>query len=188
MVAEWRRAASPAPSAEGRPRGRRLPRRGGGARGRPGARSETRVASGPGGAGGGWPDVRRWPTFVEGFARVAEQRGEWPSTGSTLVWESIPSGRGRVTERVVDSAPDRLVTRVFEKRLSGTQVAAFAEDAEGARVSLELEYELSSGGPLRALADALFIRRAVRDMLVRTLRRFAIEADEEAQVGADDRT
>jgi Polyketide cyclase / dehydrase and lipid transport len=151
-------------------------------------RSEGTVALGPDAARRLWTDVRRWPTFVEGFARVVEQRGEWPSAGSTLIWESIPSGRGRVTERVVDSAPDRLVTRVFEKRLSGTQVAAFAEDAEGARVSLELEYELLSGGPLGALADALFIRRAVRDMLARTLRRFAIEADEEARVGAEDRT
>ena len=141
-------------------------------------RFETTVRLAPDPARRLWTDLRRWPTFVEGFARVVEQRGEWPSAGSTVVWESIPSGRGRVTERVVESAPDRLVTRVFEKRLSGTQVAAFAEDAEGARVSLELEYQLSSGGPLRALADALFIRRAVRDMLVRTLRRFAIEADE----------
>jgi Polyketide cyclase / dehydrase and lipid transport len=151
-------------------------------------RSETTVALGPDAARRLWTDVRRWPTFVEGFARVVEQRGEWPSAGSTLIWESIPSGRGRVTERIVDRAPDRLVTRVFEKRLSGTQVAAFAEDADGARVNLELEYELSSGGPLGALADALFIRRAVRDMLARTLRRFAIEADEEARVGAEDRT
>jgi hypothetical protein len=151
-------------------------------------RSETTVALGADAARRLWTDVRRWPTFVEGFARVVEQRGEWPAAGSTLIWESIPSGRGRVTERVVESAPDRLVTRVFEKRLSGTQVAAFAEHPEGARVSLELDYELSSGGALRVLADALFIRRAVRDMLARTLRRFAIEADEEARVGAEDRS
>jgi hypothetical protein len=51
---------------------------------------------------------------------------------------------------------------------------------EGTRVELTLDYELSKYGPLRAVADVLFIRRALRDALRRTLRRFAIEAEEEA--------
>jgi hypothetical protein len=46
-------------------------------------------------------------------------------------------------------------------------------------VSLRLEYELTKDGPLSALADVLFIRRAVRDALGRTLRRYAVEAEEE---------
>jgi hypothetical protein len=45
---------------------------------------------------------------------------------------------------------------------------------------LELEYELTGAGPLAALTDALFIRRALRDMLRRTVSRFAVEAQEEA--------
>jgi hypothetical protein len=37
-------------------------------------------------------------------------------------------------------------------------------------------------GPLRAVADFIFIRRALRDSLRRTLRRFAVEAAEEARL------
>ena len=47
-------------------------------------------------------------------------------------------------------------------------------------MELTLEYELARGGPFRGLADALFIRRALRDALRRTVRRFAVEAEEEA--------
>ena len=47
-------------------------------------------------------------------------------------------------------------------------------------MELRLDYELTRYGPARALADVLFIRRALRDALRRTLRRFAVEADEEA--------
>jgi hypothetical protein len=45
---------------------------------------------------------------------------------------------------------------------------------------MQLDYELQQGGPLRAITDALFIRRALSDALVRTLRRFSTEAAEEA--------
>ena len=44
---------------------------------------------------------------------------------------------------------------------------------------MSLEYGLSLG-PLRGVADALFIRRALRDALRRTLFRFGLEAEEEA--------
>ena len=47
-------------------------------------------------------------------------------------------------------------------------------------MALELEYTLTTGGPLRFLTDLFFIRRAEGDALARTLRRFAIEAAEEA--------
>lgn len=127
-----------------------------------------------------WTDVRRWPTFVEGFARVLEPSGEWPREGAKLVWESIPGGRGRVTERVTASEPGAFATEVYEQRLSGTQAVAFEAHERGTRVSLRLEYELTGGGPLNALADVLFIRRAVRDALGRTLRRYAVEAEEES--------
>ncbi|MFL5867343.1 MAG: SRPBCC family protein [Thermoleophilaceae bacterium] len=127
-----------------------------------------------------WTDVRRWPTFVEGFARVLELSDDWPGDGSKLVWESIPGGRGRVTEQVVASGPGRFATQVFEEALTGRQAVRVAEDAEGSRVELSLEYELSQYGPLRAVADVIFIRRALRDALRRTLGRFAVEAEEEA--------
>jgi hypothetical protein len=127
-----------------------------------------------------WTDLSRWSTFVEGFARVIEVDPGWPGEGSRVVWESIPSGRGRVTEKVVESAPGQFSTMVFEDRLSGRQTLRAIESEAGARVELTLEYTLTSYGPLGPLADAIFIRRALRDSLGRTMQRFAVEAEEEA--------
>jgi Polyketide cyclase / dehydrase and lipid transport len=128
-----------------------------------------------------WTDVRRWSTFVEGFARVLEQDGGWPAEGSRVIWESVPAGRGRVTEKVLEGpTSDRFATMVFEDRLAGKQLFRVAESASGSRVELSLEYTLTKYGPLGAAADAIFIRRAVRDSLERTLARFAVEAEEEA--------
>jgi len=143
-----------------------------------------------------WSDVRRWPTFVEGFRHALEVSADWPAAGAHVVWQSVEGGRGRVTERVVehvdrgDSAgavSPRLVTRVFEDALTGTQTVSFApvESSEAARVELSLDYELTPTGfarrgPLGKVADALFIRRALRDAAQRGLRRFGVEAEEEA--------
>jgi hypothetical protein len=126
-----------------------------------------------------WTDVGRWPTFVEGFAHAIEVSDDWPAEGSKLVWQSIPGGRGRVTEQVIVNGPGRFSTRVYEDALRGQQAVRISEDASGARVEVSLDYELSKYGPLQALADFLFIRRALRDSLRRTLRRFAVEAEEE---------
>ena len=63
------------------------------------------------------------------------------------------------------------------------EVSEVGAGADAAEVELSLEYELARYGPLRGLADALFIRRALRDALRRTLYRFAIEAEEEASLG-----
>jgi hypothetical protein len=128
-----------------------------------------------------WTDTRRWPTFVEGFARVVEQDPAWPAEGSRLVWESVPAGRGRVTEKVVrGAAADRFATQIFEERLMGVQTLRAAESEAGSRVELSLEYTLTKYGALGGVADAIFIRRALRDSLRRTLARFAVEAEEEA--------
>jgi Polyketide cyclase / dehydrase and lipid transport len=127
-----------------------------------------------------WADVSRWPSFVEGFARHVELDAGWPAEGSRVVWESVPTGRGRVTEKVVETGPDRLATMVFEERLAGRQTLRAVESEGGARVELSLEYALTKYGPLGPVADAIFIRRALRDSLRRTLARFAVEAEEEA--------
>jgi Polyketide cyclase / dehydrase and lipid transport len=127
-----------------------------------------------------WSDPARWPSFVEGFARVLERSGEWPHEGAKLVWESTPEGRGRVTERVVERGPAVFATQVYDKSATGIQALRVLEDAEGSRVQLSLEYELARAGPLGAVTDLLFIRRALGDSLGRTLRRFAVEAEEEA--------
>jgi hypothetical protein len=128
-----------------------------------------------------WTDVERWPTFVEGFARPLERAPDWPAAGARLVWESSPAGRGRVTEKVLEGeGTDRFVTAVFEDRLHGTQSFRVVESEAGSRAELSLEYTLTKYGPLSAVADAIFIRRAIRDSLRRTLARFAVEAEEEA--------
>ena len=128
-----------------------------------------------------WSDVRRWPSFVEGLARVGEPSGDWPEPGSKVVWESGPGGRGRVTEKGVERTHARFATDVFERRLRGRQTAEFGPAGDGgAHVRLALDYELARGGPLGLATDVLFVRRALREALVRTLRRFAVEAEDEA--------
>ena len=136
----------------------------------------------PGHAWALWTDVRRWPTFVEGFSQIVERSSDWPTKGAKVVWTSTPGGRGRVTEKVVAAEPAaRFETHVYEEALSGTQLTSFARADDGrTRVELRLDYELARGGPLRALADVLFIRRALTQALHRTLARFATEAAEEA--------
>jgi hypothetical protein len=129
-----------------------------------------------------WADVDRWPSFVEGYARLIELREPWPEAGGRVVWESTPTGRGRVTETVVSRSSDRFSVQVFEPALAGTQTLLVAPADDGSEVELSLEYELSRYGPLRGLADMLFIRRALRDSLRRTLTRFRIEAEEEARL------
>jgi hypothetical protein len=130
-----------------------------------------------------WIDVRRWPTFVDGFGHVERLDEDWPARGAKLVWRSTPDGRGTVTERVTDSAPGRvLVTDVFEERCAGVQTVTFEPDAEGSVVELELDYELAKGGPLKGITDVLFIRARQAEALRRTLRRFATEAAEEAEL------
>jgi Polyketide cyclase / dehydrase and lipid transport len=143
------------------------------------AGAEIVVALPPGDAQALWTDVDRWPTFIEGFGHVVRKSEEWPATGAKLVWESNPGGRGRVTERVSASAPGAFATEVLEERLHGIQALAFEAVEQGTRVTLRLEYGLTAGGPLAAITDLLFIRRAVRDALRRTLRRYAVEAQEE---------
>jgi Polyketide cyclase / dehydrase and lipid transport len=129
-----------------------------------------------------WTDPDRWPAFLEGFGHVLEVDASWPDAGSKAVWDSIPGGRGRVTELVLERDGGRLVTQVFEEALAGTQTFTVAPAPAGGTsiVELTLEYELGRGGPFRGLADVLFIRRALRDALHRTVRRFAVEAEEEA--------
>ena len=127
-----------------------------------------------------WADVSRWPSFIEGFARLVVNDPGWPAPDARLVWESVPTGRGRVTEKVVESSEDRIATMVFEDRLAGRQEFRVAPGPGGAAVELSLEYTLTKYGPLGVVADALFIRRAIRDSLRRTLFRFGVEAEEEA--------
>jgi len=127
-----------------------------------------------------WSDVERWPTFVEGFARVLERSADWPAEGARVVWQSKPEGRGRVTETVLENSGAAFSTQIFEEALIGTQTLRAVPAPDRSEVELTLDYELAKYGPLAGVADAIFIRRALRDALRRTLFRFGVEADEEA--------
>jgi uncharacterized membrane protein len=129
-----------------------------------------------------WTDIRRWPTFVEGFAHAERVDDAWPAAGAKIVWHSVPTGRGIVTEKVRDSVPgERIQTEVLEERLIGTQTVEFAPaDEGGTAVILALDYKLTQKGVLARLTDLLFIRGAQHNALARTLRRFATEAAEQA--------
>lgn len=146
------------------------------------ARAGATVPLSPGAALELWSDVERWPSFVEGFARRLELAPDWPAKGARVVWESSPDGRGRVTETVTENQPDRFSTQVFEEALMGTQTLRVAPAPDGSEIELTLDYELAKYGPLAGVADAIFIRRALRDALRRTLFRFGIEAEEEASL------
>ena len=129
-----------------------------------------------------WLDTSRWPAFVDGFAAIDQLHERWPEPGARAVWHSKPGGRGTVTEKVAElEPPGRVVVDVLDDQLSGRQAATFEPDGEeGCRILVELEYELNERGPLRTVADVIFIRRALRDSIRRTLERFAVEAAEDA--------
>jgi len=143
-------------------------------------RAACQVPIGPERATAAWSDLRRWPAFVEGFQRVEEAGADWPAEGAKVVWQSGPGGRGRVTEKVKSATPTTFSTLVYEDRLVATQAFRAAEEDDGSRVEVTLQYELTSQNPLKGLTDVLFIRRALRDALGRTLRRFRVEAEDEA--------
>jgi hypothetical protein len=125
-----------------------------------------------------WYDLSRWSSFVDGFHHVREQSPTWPESG-TLVWDSLPDGRGRVLEAVERYEPRVGQTvQVEDEKISGHQSVAFeALPEERLRVTLVLEYKLkqNAAGPLMTAVDWLFIRPRQREALARTLNRFARE-------------
>jgi uncharacterized membrane protein len=130
-----------------------------------------------------WTDLNRWPSFVDGFARIKRPDESWPHPGAKITWESIPGGRGTVTEKVTQSVPGHaFATQVLEEALTGTQTIRFEKEEDGTFAELELDYELTQAGRLGRITDFLFIRRAQSDALRRTLRRFAIEAADQASL------
>jgi polyketide cyclase/dehydrase/lipid transport protein len=131
-----------------------------------------------------WYDLGRWPSFVDGFAAVARRDESWPRSGSSLVWDSRPEGRGRVVEHVTRWEPREGQTAdVEDQKLRGTQVLAFGPAGDGTRLELSLAYELKSANPVMRVVDLVFIRRAMRDSLRRTLIRFARELEGDRAMG-----
>ena len=123
-----------------------------------------------------WYDPRRWPAWVDGFGHVVKLEGEWPEVGARAVWESRPGGRGRVVERVTAyEARTGQTLAVEDEQLRGTQRVTFAPGDDEVEVALELEYALKGANVITPLTDALFIRRALRESLKRSLLQFARE-------------
>jgi hypothetical protein len=123
-----------------------------------------------------WYDPQRWPVWVDGFGHLVKLEGDWPAPGARAVWDSKPGGRGRVVERVTAyEARTGQTLEVEDEKLRGTQRVAFEPGSEGVEVALELTYELKQRNPLTPLTDLLFIRRALRDSLRRSLLRFVRE-------------
>jgi Polyketide cyclase / dehydrase and lipid transport len=127
-----------------------------------------------------WVNTNRWPTFVDGFGHVERIDDSWPEPGSKVVWVSGPAGRGTVTEKVRDYSDGAVATEVFDSQMTGIQAIRFEAVEDGCNVFLSLDYELTTGGPLRGLTDVLFIRRSLAMALERTIRRFSTEAGDEA--------
>ena len=120
-----------------------------------------------------WYDPHRWAAWVDGFGHVAKLEGEWPQVGARLLWDSRPQGRGRVLELVVAYEPRSGQTvEVEDEKLTGVQTVVFEPDGDEVRVNLTLEYSLKEGN---RLLDLLFVRRALRESLNRTVTRFAHE-------------
>ncbi len=131
-----------------------------------------------------WLDRTRWPAFVDGFSHVVRADPSWPDAGR-LVWQSKPHGRGAVVERVLERSDARVVVAIQDARLAGTQAVEFAPaPGGGSQVRLELDYRLTERTPLTPVLDRLFVRRALRDALVRTLARYAREAVSDAELAA----
>ena len=128
-----------------------------------------------------WTDTSRWPTFVEGFARVVELDPGWPAEGSTGDL-GVDPGRPRAGDREGRREHARARSRRWSSRTAcrAGRPSGSSESEGGALVELSLEYTLTSYGLLGPVADVIFIRRALRDSLRRTDPRFGVEAQEEA--------
>jgi len=126
-----------------------------------------------------WYDTGRWPIWVDQLARVISVEGQWPSLGSTVVWESGPAGRGRVTERVSAYEPlGGQTVEVEDDSIIGSQSVTFTPlSDDGVTVALSLDYRIKRRNPLTPLIDLLFIRRLMAGSLRSTLGRFGTELE-----------
>jgi hypothetical protein len=133
-----------------------------------------------------WYDLDRWPAWIDGFGSVLQRENGWPEGGGVLVWQSKPQGRGRVLERVLGYEPRTgQEAEVEDEQLAGRQRISFRPQRDRVVVDLELEYDLKREGPLLFVTDLLFIRRALRDSLRRTLRRYAREREGDAELALE---
>jgi hypothetical protein len=131
-----------------------------------------------------WYDPSRWASWIDGFGHTVKLEGEWPRVGARLVWDSPPGGRGRVQE-IVAAYETRTgqTLEVEDATMSGRQTVAFKPGPEATEVTLSIVYEIKERTLLTPVVDLLFVRRAMRDSLRRTLARFSNERKAEIQFG-----
>lgn len=113
-----------------------------------------------------------WPRWVDGFAAVVGSEG-YPELGGILRWQSIPAGRGEVSERVLEHEHRRLHRVGFaDPTMAGEFETRFAITGDGAELTQTLDYRVVAAGPITRVAAALFVRSQVRASLERSLSGF----------------
>lgn len=118
-----------------------------------------------------------WSSWVDGFARVESAEG-YPQRGGTLRWQSIPAGRGLVSEKVLDHEPRRRHRVSFEDPEStGELETTFEIRGEQVRVAQKMTYKIRRPGILGPFTDIFFVRRQVAGSLGRSLARLKHEAE-----------
>jgi Polyketide cyclase / dehydrase and lipid transport len=123
-----------------------------------------------------WNNVARWPAWVAELERVLTVDDSWPAEGSTVVWQSGPAGRGRVSERVVElEALSHQTVEVQDNSIRGRQSVWFTPVDGGVQVTLSLEYSIKRRSPLTWVLDTLFVRGPMTASLVKTLAGFGGE-------------
>jgi uncharacterized protein YndB with AHSA1/START domain len=134
---------------------------------------------------GAYFEPRRWPSWVDGFQAVVSSQG-YPEEGGTLRWRSNPSGRGTVSERVLEHEPRHRHRVGFSDDASeGELLTTFTMQRQSVLVRQELTYELKEAKPLHRLTDRFFVRPRLRESLARSLRRLKAEAADTADPGAE---
>src|SRR3954471_5974199 len=79
-----------------------------------------------------WYDLRRWPSFGDGFGHITKSEGEWPRPGARVLWQSTAGGRGLVVERVTAyEVRAKQVVEVEDPRMTGEQVVTFSPGEDG---------------------------------------------------------
>ena len=134
-----------------------------------------------------WCDTSSWPAWVDGLDRVLETGPDWPNPGSSVIWQSGPAGRGRVSERVIDHEPlQGLTLHVQDESISARQSVTFTPLDAGVTVELKLDYEISRRSIVTGVIDLLFIRRAMERSITTTLARFGAQLAERRIAVAED--
>ncbi len=125
-----------------------------------------------------WYDTSRWLAWVPGLERVEEVDAGWPAVGGRVRWQSVPAGRGRVLERVLEYEPLAGQTvEVEDDSIRGQQTVSFEPEDGRVAVVLSLAYQLKQRSLLMPVIDPLFIRGAMRRALEQMLSRFGAELE-----------